>query len=146
MRHLPISLNLRGQRVVIAGAGETALAKLRLLLKTEANLLVFGAAPMTEIAGLASAGKFTLVQRAVESADLAGARLVYAANGDAAADARVVGLAHAAGVLCNSVDNLEASDFLTPAIVDRDPVTVAIGTEGCAPVLARQIKDRKSVV
>ena len=35
-----------------------------------------------------------------------------------------------AGALTNIVDNLEESDFLTPAIVDRDPVTIAIGTEG----------------
>jgi uroporphyrin-III C-methyltransferase/precorrin-2 dehydrogenase/sirohydrochlorin ferrochelatase len=38
------------------------------------------------------------------------------------------------------VDNLEDSAFITPAIVDRDPVTIAIGTEGAAPVLARAIK------
>jgi len=42
--------------------------------------------------------------------------------------------------LVNIVDNLEGSDFITPAIVDRAPVTVAIGTEGTAPVLARAIK------
>ncbi|MEO1276749.1 MAG: siroheme synthase CysG, partial [Pseudomonadota bacterium] len=47
---------------------------------------------------------------------------------------------HAAGALVNIVDNLAASQFITPAIVDRDPVTVAIGTEGAAPVLARRIK------
>jgi len=40
----------------------------------------------------------------------------------------------------NIVDNLNDSQFITPAIVDRDPVTVAIGTEGAAPVLARAIK------
>ena len=38
------------------------------------------------------------------------------------------------------VDNLDESDFISPAIVDRDPVTVAVGTEGAAPVLARRIK------
>ncbi len=38
------------------------------------------------------------------------------------------------------MDNLGDSQFITPAIVDRDPVTVAIGTEGAAPVLARAIK------
>jgi uroporphyrin-III C-methyltransferase/precorrin-2 dehydrogenase/sirohydrochlorin ferrochelatase len=42
--------------------------------------------------------------------------------------------------LVNIVDNLADSQFITPAIVDRDPVTVAIGTEGAAPVLARAIK------
>src|SRR5262249_43916198 len=40
------------------------------------------------------------------------------------------------------VDAPELSTFITPAIVDRDPVTVAIGTEGAAPVLAREIKTR----
>ncbi len=40
----------------------------------------------------------------------------------------------------NIVDNLHDSAFITPAIVDRDPVTIAIGTEGAAPVLARAIK------
>ncbi len=48
--------------------------------------------------------------------------------------------APADGALVNIVDNLDDSQFITPAIVDRDPVTIAIGTEGAAPVLARAIK------
>ena len=51
-------------------------------------------------------------------------------------------MARAAGVPVNAVDRQELCDFITPAIVDRDPVIVAIGTEGTAPVLARQIKAR----
>jgi uroporphyrin-III C-methyltransferase/precorrin-2 dehydrogenase/sirohydrochlorin ferrochelatase len=61
---------------------------------------------------------------------------------DAAAAAAAVALARAAGVPVNAVDRQELCDFITPAIVDRDPVVVAIGTEGTAPVLARQIKAR----
>jgi len=40
----------------------------------------------------------------------------------------------------NIVDNQKNSQFITPAFVDRDPVTVAIGTEGAVPVLVRAIK------
>jgi uroporphyrin-III C-methyltransferase/precorrin-2 dehydrogenase/sirohydrochlorin ferrochelatase len=69
-----------------------------------------------------------------------GLRLVYAANEDAAEDGRVAALADAAGVPFNIVDDLEASGFLTPALVDRDPLVVAIGTEGAGPVLARKVK------
>ena len=58
----------------------------------------------------------------------------------AAADAEAAELGKHSDVLVNVVDNLESSQFITPAIVDRDPVTVAIGTEGAAPVLARRIK------
>jgi len=66
--------------------------------------------------------------------------LFYAANEDEIEDARVAALAHRDGARVNIVDNLADSQFITPAIVDRDPVTVAIGTEGAAPVLARAIK------
>lgn len=40
----------------------------------------------------------------------------------------------------NVVDRPELCDLTTPSIVDRDPVVVAIGTEGNAPVLGRRIK------
>ena len=49
-------------------------------------------------------------------------------------------MARSAGAIVNVLDRTDACDFITPAIVDRDPVVVAIGTEGSAPVLARQIK------
>ena len=68
------------------------------------------------------------------------ASLFYAAHDDDAEDARATALARADGALTSWVDNLEHSDFITPALVDRAPVTIAIGTEGAAPVLARAIK------
>ncbi len=38
------------------------------------------------------------------------------------------------------VDDKLHSNFITPSIVDRNPVTVAIGSEGTAPALVRHIK------
>ncbi|MFT3973001.1 MAG: siroheme synthase CysG [Amaricoccus sp.] len=140
MRHYPVFLDLRDRAVLVAGGGEIAVSKLRLLLKTEARLRVFAAAADVTIRTWAAEGRLDLVGRDIDAGDIPGAALVYGATGDDAADARVGALARAAGVPVNLVDNLEGSDFITPAIVDRDPVTVAIGTEGAAPVLARKIK------
>lgn len=140
MQHFPIFLAVAGRRVVVSGNGETALAKLRLLLKTEARVTVVGADPADGLRELAEAGRITLIARAMEAGDAICAALFYAANDDAAEDARVAAIARAEGALVNIVDNLEDSAFITPAIVDRDPVVVAIGTEGAAPVLARRIK------
>lgn len=142
MKHFPIFMALEGRRVVLSGGGEAALAKLRLLLKTEARLTVVAAEPSPEIADWARQGRLTLIPRAMEPGDAICASLFYAANEDDAEDARVATLAHRDGALVNIVDNLADSQFITPAIVDRDPVTVAIGTEGAAPVLARSIKAR----
>ncbi len=140
MKHFPIFMALEGRRVVVSGGGDAAVAKLRLLLKTEAKISVFAADPVREITDWARAGKLRLVSRALEPGDATCATLFYAANDDDAEDSRVAKLAQADGALVNWVDNLENSQFITPAIVDRDPVTVAIGTEGAAPVLARRIK------
>lgn len=140
MRHFPIFLDLRGRRVVLAGGGDAALAKLRLILKSEARVSVFSADPAPEIVDWDADGKLRLVRRPFAPGDALCAALAYAASEDEAEDARVAALARADGALVNIVDNLEGSAFITPAIVDRDPVTIAIGTEGAAPVLARKIK------
>lgn len=140
MKHFPIFLALEGRRVVLSGGGEAALAKLRLLLKTEAKLSVVTPDPAPEIRDWAAAGRLTLIKRDMEPGDALCASLFYAANEDDAEDARVAAIAHRDGALVNIVDNLADSQFITPAIVDRDPVTIAIGTEGAAPVLARSIK------
>ncbi len=140
MDHFPIFLATAGRRIVLSGGGDAALAKLRLLLKTTANLTVFSLAPAPEIKNWATAGKLTLIERAMEPGDTMCAVVFYAADEDAVEDKRTAAIAHADGALVNVVDNLEDSQFITPAIVDRDPVTIAIGTEGAAPVLARAIK------
>jgi len=140
MKHFPIFLAVEGRRIVVAGGGEAALAKLRLILKTQANITVIAAHAAPEIHTWAQDGKLTLIARSMEPGDAMCAALFYAAHEDDVEDARTAALAHRDGALVNIVDNLGDSQFITPAIVDRDPVTIAIGTEGAAPVLARAIK------
>ncbi len=140
MKHFPIFMAVEGRRIVVSGGGDAAVAKLRLLLKTEARITVFAEDVADEIAAWEAAGRLSVVRRPMAPGDAMCAALFYAANDDAHEDARVTSLAQADGALTNWVDNLESSQFITPAIVDRDPVTVAIGTEGAAPVLARTIK------
>lgn len=140
MQHFPIFVAVAGRRIVVSGGGDAAVAKLRLLLKTEAHLTVFARDPDPQITRWAQAGRLRLVRRAMAPGDALCAALFYAADEDAAEDARTQAIARADGALTNIVDDLGNSQFITPAIVDRDPVTVAIGTEGAAPVLARAIK------
>ena len=138
MDHFPIFLSLNKNRVVISGGGEAAKAKLRLLLRTSANIEVFAEQPDPEIIEWARTRQLRLAQMPLTADLIRGAALFYAANEDASKDHQVAALARSVGALVNIVDNLHDSQFITPAIVDRDPVIVAIGTEGTA--------DRKSVV
>ena len=130
MQHFPIFLDTRQKRIVLSGAGQCALAKLRIILKTEAEVFVFGDAPLDEINEWERAGRLTFYERPLKEEDLENALLLYAANDDEDLDQAVAALGRKAGVKTLIVDNLDESDFISPAIVDRDPVTVAVGTEG----------------
>src|SRR5690606_1381103 len=66
--------------------------------------------------------------------------LVVAATDNRAVNARAAQAAEAAHRFCNVVDDPELCSFVMPAIVDRAPVTIAIGTGGLSPVLSRWIK------
>jgi uroporphyrin-III C-methyltransferase/precorrin-2 dehydrogenase/sirohydrochlorin ferrochelatase len=140
LRYFPIFLDVDGRDVLVIGGGEKALQKMRLLTKTSARLKIVAAEVSEEIAALGRAGTVTILQRNFTPADVEGAVMVFAANDDAELDQEVSAAARAAGVPVNVVDGPAHSTFITPAIVDRDPIVVAIGTEGTAPILAREIK------
>lgn len=142
MRYFPVFTDLAGAQVLVVGGGEQALQKVRLLLKTEAAITVVAEAVAPELAMLATEGRITWHRDAFSDALLEGLRLAYIATGDAVRDAEISQCAQERGVPVNVVDRPDLSTFITPAIVDRAPVTVAIGTEGAAPILAREIKTR----
>ena len=140
MKFFPLYLNLSSRHVIVSGTGEMAVAKLRLLLKTEARISVFGCHPCAAIREWASEGRIRHFERRLESADARNAVLLYCADDDKQNNSWVADIGRRLGIPVNVVDDLENSTFITPAIVDRDPVTVAIATEGISPALARSIK------
>lgn len=140
MRYLPIHVDMKDAKILIIGGGSAAEAKLRTLVKTEAHLLVVATEICDEIRRWENDGLLTWKQRDFTLPDLEGARLVYAATEDDAENAKIASLASKKGLLVNAADQKDACDFITPALVNRSPVIVSIGTEGTSPSLARAIK------
>ena len=138
MRTFPIFLDLHDSRVVVVGGGEQAAQKVRLLLKTPARVEVIHETLNGELSELAKCGRIVW-RRVFTPAALDGCRLVYAAA-DAETNVAVARAANERNIPINVVDDLALCTFQSPAIVDRAPVVVAIGTEGTAPMLARQIR------
>lgn len=137
MRYFPIFLDLGTRPAVIVGGGEEALRKIRLLERTPARLLLVADHLIDEIA---AHPRVEWVARRFSPELLDGAGLVICA--DAALNAEVCAAASARNLPINAVDDAEHSSFLIPSIVDRDPVVVAIGTEGAAPVLGQSLRAR----
>ncbi|MDA7430454.1 siroheme synthase CysG [Primorskyibacter aestuariivivens] len=139
MKAFPMFIRTTGRRVVIVGGGEQAAQKTRLMLKTDARIVLVAAHLEPELQGTAAEGKAEHI--AVLSPDVfKDAAMVFIGTGCPGFDAAVHGVAKAMGCTVNVVDQPELCDMTTPAIVDRDPIVVAIGSEGTAPVLTRDIK------
>lgn len=140
MRYYPLFFDLQNKHVIVIGGGPRALAKVRLMLKTDARVRLVAPLLHPDLAVLAAEGAIDWRQKRFAPEDLDGAALVYAATGLDDIDGQVAAAAKARQILVNAVDTPHLCDFLTPALVDRDPIVVAIGTEGASPVLAREIK------
>ena len=133
----PLSYKVKGQRIVIVGGGEEALNKARLALKTTASVVI--------VAQTISSKELHDVDAEIvevdDSALLERTALVFIAETGKLAD-RIKAEARARGIPVNVVDVPEECDFYTPAIIDRAPLTVAVSSEGDAPVLARLVRAR----
>ncbi|CAN7367244.1 siroheme synthase CysG [Rhizobium sp. LjRoot254] len=140
MSVFPAFFRVEGKGVAVVGNGEEALAKVRLLLNTRADIVLIAEAPVASLMALIIQKDVKHVARPFRGDMLEGMTLVFAATGDAAEDRAIVDAARERRIPANAVDQPEHCDFYTPAIVNRAPVAVAIGTEGAGPVLAQIIR------
>jgi uroporphyrin-III C-methyltransferase/precorrin-2 dehydrogenase/sirohydrochlorin ferrochelatase len=142
MEHLPLFVKLSNQPCLVVGGGVVAERKAGLLRRAGARVTIAAPAVTPALERWYEDSHIYLELRPYDEAMLAGQRLVIAATDDERLNARVAAAAEKAGILCNVVDDNEKSGFILPAIVDRSPITIAIGTGGRAPVLARRLKAR----
>lgn len=115
MDQLPIFVNLKGRKVILVGDGEAADAKRRLIER---------------------AGGIC-----VDAGNLE-ARLAFVAIEDEAEALAAADDLKSRRLLVNVVDRPEHCDFTTPAIVDRAPVLIAVGTGGASAGMAKAIRQR----
>ncbi|WEJ59948.1 siroheme synthase CysG [Devosia sp. FJ2-5-3] len=131
----PLSFKVKGKRIIIVGGDDEALNKVRLVSKTTASIEIYS----QHIEADFSQFPASIFERAITAADIFGAALVFVA--EESADAELAKAeARRRGIPLNVVDVPAECDFYTPSIVDRAPLTVAISTEGDAPVLARLVR------
>jgi|HigsolmetaAR202D_1030399.scaffolds.fasta_scaffold00107_29 uroporphyrin-III C-methyltransferase/precorrin-2 dehydrogenase/sirohydrochlorin ferrochelatase len=142
MDYFPIFLRLANEPVLVVGGGEVAARKVELLLRAGARVMVVAPELEAELAGMASAGKIEHIGGEFRPELLDGKRIVIAATDKRSVNAWVAHQAESRNIPVNVVDDREASRFIVPAIVDRSPVVVAVGSSGDAPVLTRRIREK----
>ena len=142
VNYFPLFFDLRAQRVLVVGAGAVALRKVQLLQRAHAAIIVVAPQIAPELARLAASGAIDVRAREFLPADLDGVRLAIVATSRRAVNRWIASLAESRGIPVNVVDDRKASRVIVPAIIDRDPVIVAVSSAGTSPVLARRLRER----
>lgn len=133
----PISLQIRGKRIIIVGGGKVAERKLKGLLEGGAdNVTLVSPHAVSDIEAWAAEGKVSRVCREFADSDLEGAFLAFAAAGDESVNEAVAAAAERLGILCNRADAGDQSDFMTSAVVRRGELAISITAGGASPALA----------
>ncbi|MEZ5715982.1 MAG: siroheme synthase CysG [Paracoccaceae bacterium] len=142
MDNLPIFFGVKDKLVVVDGGETVAARRVERALSAGAVVEVFDPEPHQELQMLFDHPNVTHHPRLPTRADGARATIVYGASEDDARDALLWDWTRAEKVLCNIADRPAMCDFITPSVVDRSPIVVAISTGGAAPVVGRILRAR----
>ncbi|MBC2884244.1 uroporphyrinogen-III C-methyltransferase [Ochrobactrum sp. CM-21-5] len=138
----PAFFRVSEEVVAIVGGGEEALNKARLVAQTSARLRIIAQETEPHLTDFIASHGAEHIAAPFTAEHLEGAKLAFVATGDEVEDRVIAVAAKALRIPVNVVDRPALCDFLTPAIVNRAPVAIAIGSEGTAPVLAQMVRAR----
>lgn len=142
MDYFPAFLDIKHAHCLVVGGGHVALRKIELLRRCGADIRVVARELDEEVKQLADDGLIQVLAQSYSSHQLDDITLVVAATDDQAFNRQVAADCKSRRIPVNVVDDPQACSFITPSIVDRSPVTIAISSGGAAPVLARTLRTR----
>ncbi len=142
MDYLPLFLDIKGKRVIVDGGETVAARRAERALAAGALVELFDPEPGDEVRALFGHENLTHHARVPEAADFEGCFIAYGASEEPERDQLLAEAGRAAGALVNVADVRRYCDFITPSVVERDPITIAISTGGAAPVIARNLRAR----
>ena len=142
MRYFPLFVDSQEMHCLVVGAGEVAARKIELLLKSDAQVTVVAPWVCDFVQSLLSNPQIAIHQREFVSDDIKGKNIVFVATDNSELNQSISEEAKAQDILVNVVDNTPLCTFITPSIVDRSPVVIAMSSGGVAPVLLRYLRQK----
>lgn len=140
MSFVPVFLDCASKPCLVVGGGRIAARKLAPLIEAGAQVTLVS--PQLDARLDPFLDKLTLHHRGFQEEDVEGQWLVIAATDKRAVNQRIAELCHARSIPVNVADASGECSFTMPAVINRDPIRIAVSTEGASPVLSRMLKSR----
>lgn len=143
----PVGLDLEGRRVVVVGGGSVAQRRVPVLLEAGAAVHLVSPGITPTLQALVDSGRIRWEAREYHTGDLDGAWYVVAATKDSLANARVAAEAEQNRTFCVRADAVNSGTAVTPAVIRRDEMVVAVltgdraRTSEARDIVARALSD-----
>lgn len=142
MKYFPVFVDANYITAMIIGGGEVASRKIELLLKSTTNITIMSKDVCASVERLINLHQLTWLKHNYQIDHIAHINLVIAATDDALINQAVAEEARALNILTNVVDQPELCTYITPAIIDRSPMIIALSSSGSAPILIRMLREQ----
>ncbi len=146
LKYYPVFWDISGKKCVVIGGGEVAARKVARLLDCGAKVCVVSPELSPELVAMKSAERIDHIEDGYAGEYLYGAALVIGATDDEKINTAVSRDAKAKGIPVNIVDDPQKCDFILPSLVERGDLTIACGTGGNSPALARRLREELEAV
>lgn len=142
MKYFPVFLDANYITAIIIGGGEVASRKIELLLKSTTNITIMSEDVCSSVERLINLHQLTWLKHNYQADHLSRFNVVIAATDDTPINKAIAEEAHALNILTNVVDQPELCTYITPAIIDRSPMIIALSSSGSAPILIRMLREQ----
>ncbi|USD33909.1 MULTISPECIES: precorrin-2 dehydrogenase/sirohydrochlorin ferrochelatase family protein [Vibrio] len=143
MQYFPLFMNLTDKPVLVVGGGEVACRKVDSLIRAGAEVTIVSPNIEPYLQKLAENDECLWVQNFYSEELLDRKYLqVWATTDNPELNHRVYHDAKALGLLVNVVDDQPYCDFITPSMINRGRIQIAISSGGASPVLVRNIREQ----
>lgn len=147
MQYFPLFIDLNHKPVLVVGGGEVASRKVDSLIRAGADVTIVSPQVEDYLAKLVENEECRWVQ-GFYSEELLEQKYVqvWATTDNPDLNHQVHHDAKRKGILVNVVDDQPYCDFITPSIINRGRIQLAISSGGAAPVLIRNVREKLEAV
>lgn len=142
MNYFPVFLTSDKIEAIIIGGGDVAARKIELLLKTTSNITIMSEQLSPSVDRLIKTNDLQWLNHNYQQGLLSRFNLVIAATDNTSVNQAISQEASNLKILVNVVDQPELCSYITPAIIDRSPIIIAMSSSGSAPILLRMLREQ----
>lgn len=142
MKYFPVFLDANYITAMVIGGGEVASRKIELLLKSTVNITVMSKDVCASVERLINLHQLTWLKHNYQPGHFSHISLVIAATDDTLINQAIAEESRPLNILTNVVDQPTLCTYITPAIIDRSPMIIALSSSGSAPILIRMLREQ----